>query len=137
MIARRKVQNPILLAVAVLCWLQMLTVKQVEGCLCHVIPNFVCPPPPHCCESGQYAKDECGCCLTCAKAELQPCGGPNGEAGHCSSGLQCLKTCSKNHTLLASAHNPCIMNEGMLRFFQWCEASVTSRFDTGASNFDV
>ena len=67
----------------------------VEACLCHLIPNFQCPPPPHCCESGQYAKDECGCCLTCAKSELQPCGGPSGAHGKCSTGLQCLKTCSK------------------------------------------
>ena len=67
----------------------------VEACLCHLIPNFQCPPPPHCCESGQYAKDECGCCLTCAKSELQPCGGPAGAHGKCATGLQCLKTCSK------------------------------------------
>ena len=67
----------------------------VEACLCHLIPNFQCPPPPHCCESGQYAKDQCGCCLTCAKSELQPCGGPSGDHGKCASGLQCLKTCSK------------------------------------------
>ena len=66
-----------------------------EACLCHVIPNFTCPPPPRCCESGYYAKDECGCCLTCAKAELQPCGGPNGAEGKCAPGLQCLKTCGK------------------------------------------
>ena len=67
----------------------------VEACLCHLIPNFQCGDPPPCCESGQYAKDECGCCLTCAKSELQPCGGPSGAHGKCSSGLQCLKTCSK------------------------------------------
>lgn len=71
------------------------TTSSVEACLCHLIPNFKCPPPPPCCESGQYAKDECGCCLTCAKSELQPCGGPSGAHGKCSSGLQCLKTCSK------------------------------------------
>ena len=69
--------------------------QSVEACLCHLIPNFQCPPPPHCCESGLYAKDECGCCLTCAKSELQPCGGPSGAHGKCASGLQCLKTCSK------------------------------------------
>ena len=69
--------------------------QSVEACLCHLIPNFQCPPPPHCCESGQYTKDECGCCLTCAKSELQPCGGPSGAHGKCESGLQCLKTCSK------------------------------------------
>ena len=73
----------------------------VEACLCHLIPNFQCPPPPHCCESGQYAKDECGCCLTCAKSELQQCGGPSGAHGKCATGLQCLKTCSK-YTFLIS-----------------------------------
>ena len=87
----------LVLVVVVIQSLTHWTVPGVEGCLCHVIPNFVCPPPPHCCESGQYAKDECGCCLTCAKAELQPCGGPNGKEGHCASGLQCLKTCSKTY----------------------------------------
>lgn len=73
----------------------------VEACLCHLIPNFQCPPPPHCCESGQYAKDECGCCLTCAKSELQPCGGPSGAHGKCAAGLQCLKTCSKSISFLS------------------------------------
>ena len=29
-----------------------------------------CPEPPSCCESGQYALDECGCCLKCAKVNL-------------------------------------------------------------------
>ena len=29
--------------------------------------NLQCPEPPACCESGQYAFDECGCCLKCAK----------------------------------------------------------------------
>ncbi len=24
-----------------------------RACLCHLIPNYTCPPPPHCCESGQ------------------------------------------------------------------------------------
>ena len=74
--------------------------SSVEACLCHLIPNFQCPPPPHCCESGQYTKDECGCCLTCAKSELQPCGGPSGAHGKCSSGLQCLKTCSKYMSII-------------------------------------
>ena len=73
----------------------LLNQQPVDACLCHLIPNFQCPPPPHCCESGQYAKDECGCCLTCAKEELQPCGGPSGAHGKCASGLQCLKTCSE------------------------------------------
>lgn len=66
-----------------------------DSCLCHVIPNFSCPPPPHCCESGQYTFDECGCCMTCAKSELQECGGPSESRGKCSEGLACLKTCSK------------------------------------------
>ena len=26
-----------------------------EACLCHLIPNYACPPPPHCCESGQVS----------------------------------------------------------------------------------
>ena len=58
-------------------------------------PSYQCPAPPTCCESGQYALDECGCCLKCAKAELQTCGGANDISGRCASGLQCLKTCCK------------------------------------------
>ena len=65
-------------------------IRPCQGCLCHVVPNFQCPPPPHCCESGMYTYDECGCCLTCAKSELQPCGVSNGQ---CAKGLQCLKPC--------------------------------------------
>ena len=101
-----------------LCFLAILPFQhhQVEGCLCHIIPNYSCPPPPHCCESGmqtnvdcfndhlikrqlttgQYTFDECGCCMTCAKAELQVCGGPNESSGKCAQGLSCLKTCSKS-----------------------------------------
>ena len=64
-----------------------------SACLCHVLRNYKCPPPPHCCESGQYTFDECGCCMKCAKAELQSCGGPSGSGGKCAKGLACLKTC--------------------------------------------
>lgn len=77
------------------------------SCLCHVVPNFSCPPPPYCCESGMYTFDECGCCLECAKSELQPCGasaqidGTGG--GKCAKGLSCLKTCSKRWPLTIKA----------------------------------
>ena len=72
-----------------------LSLPSAEGCLCHVIPRFSCPEPPRCCESGYYTFDECGCCMTCAKAELQDCGGPSGSRGKCSKGLACLKTCGE------------------------------------------
>lgn len=78
-----------------------------DGCLCHVIPNFACPPPPNCCESGTYTYDECGCCLTCAKDELQPCGGPSGSHGKCAQGLACLKTCTACRTL-GTNPEPCV-----------------------------
>ena len=71
-------------------WLTVFNIRPCQGCLCHVVPNFSCPPPPNCCESGVYAYDECGCCLTCAKSELQPCGSIGGQ---CAKGLSCLKTC--------------------------------------------
>ena len=64
-----------------------------------ILMSTSCPPPPYCCESGMYTFDECGCCLECAKSELQPCGasaqidGTGG--GKCAKGLSCLKTCSK------------------------------------------
>ena len=73
-------------------WLLLPLPQPVEACLCHVIPHFQCPPPPRCCESGYYALDDCGCCLSCAKAELQECGSTRGK---CSKGLRCLKTCGK------------------------------------------
>ena len=60
-----------------------------------LITSLQCPAPPTCCESGQYAYDECGCCLKCAKAELQTCGGASDISGKCAQGLQCLKTCSE------------------------------------------
>ena len=65
------------------------------SCLCHVVPNFSCPPPPNCCESGMYSYDECGCCLVCAKSELRSCGGGQNNQGYCAKGLACLKTCCK------------------------------------------
>merc|ERR1711976_125381 len=48
---------------------------------------------PVCCDSGFYTLDECGCCLTCAKAEDQECGGPFRIAGQCAAGLRCLRQC--------------------------------------------
>ena len=71
------------------------SLPSAEGCLCHVIPRYKCQDPPRCCESGYYTFDECGCCMTCAKAELQDCGGPSGAKGKCATGLSCLKTCGK------------------------------------------
>ena len=72
---------------------------QVQGETIHLYLYSIlisqCPAPPTCCESGQYALDECGCCLKCAKAELQTCGGANDISGRCGNGLQCLKTCCK------------------------------------------
>jgi len=76
------------------------------ACLCKLI-KFKCPAPPTCCESGQYALDECGCCLKCAKAELQTCGGANDISGRCASGLQCLKTCLPCKTV-GDKGKPCI-----------------------------
>merc|ERR1711981_1069583 len=48
---------------------------------------------PVCCDSGFYTLDECGCCLTCAKAEDEVCGGPFRIAGNCAAGLRCLRQC--------------------------------------------
>lgn len=82
----------------------------VESCLCSLLiaaGKFTCPSSPTCCESGFYAYDECGCCLKCAKAELQTCGGASGILGKCAQGLQCLKTCKSCKTVGSSA-KPCI-----------------------------
>jgi len=71
----------------------LLKATSTNACLCLLIRNYKCPEPPSCCESGQYALDECGCCMKCAKAELQTCGGASSISGKCAGGLQCLKTC--------------------------------------------
>lgn len=81
----------------------------VEPCfLCLILgSSYKCPEAPSCCESGFYALDECGCCKKCARAELQSCGGPNGGAGKCAQGLQCLKTCLSCKTV-GDSGVPCI-----------------------------
>jgi len=79
-----------------------------QACLCLLLGSaFKCPEPPTCCESGQYALDECGCCMKCAKAELQKCGGASDISGKCGRGLQCLKTCLPCLTV-GSEGKPCI-----------------------------
>jgi len=88
----------------------ILTIESSTACLCSLLiaaGKFTCPAPPTCCESGQYAFDECGCCQKCAKAELQTCGGASDISGKCSSGLQCLKTCLPCKTV-GSRGKPCI-----------------------------
>merc|ERR1711875_146317 len=52
-----------------------------------------CPnePAAHHCQSGQLAKDLCGCCDVCAKAEGEECGGPFGSSGTCANYLDCEK----------------------------------------------
>jgi len=45
---------------------------------------------PVCCKSGEYVKSGyCGCCLQCAKAEGEECGGDWEEKGRCASGMAC------------------------------------------------
>jgi len=59
------------------------------SCSCGVSP---CQTPA-CCPSGRYTWDECGCCLVCAKAEGETCGGPFRVAGTCQEGSRCLRQC--------------------------------------------
>jgi len=87
--------------------LLLLNFHIASSCICLLIKNFKCPEPPTCCESGQYAFDECGCCLKCAKAELQTCGGASDISGRCADGLQCLKTCLPCKTV-GDRGRPCI-----------------------------
>jgi len=43
-----------------------------------------------CCKSGEYVKSGyCGCCLHCAKAEGEECGGDWEERGRCATGMHC------------------------------------------------
>jgi len=53
---------------------------------------------PACCPSGRYTLDPCGCCLTCAKAEGETCGGPWETAGTCARGLHCKRDCHRHST---------------------------------------
>jgi len=87
--------------------LLLLNLHIASSCICLLIKNFKCPEPPTCCESGYYAFDECGCCLKCAKAELQTCGGASDISGRCADGLQCLKTCLPCKTV-GDRGKPCI-----------------------------
>jgi len=90
--------------------LGLLYMQGSSACLCSLLiaaGKFTCPSPPTCCESGQYAYDECGCCQKCAKAELQTCGGASNISGRCGRGLQCLKTCLPCKTV-GSQGKPCI-----------------------------
>ena len=48
---------------------------------------------PTCCDSGYLTKDVCRCCLVCAKAEGEACGGNWGTAGTCARGMRCLTKC--------------------------------------------
>ena len=57
---------------------------------------------PVCCTSGYYTLDECGCFLTCAKAEDEECGGPFRIAGNCAAGLRCLRQCGGQEMIIQS-----------------------------------
>ena len=74
----------------VLCSLAGLTAGL--SCSCGVSP---CQTPA-CCPSGRYTWDECGCCLVCAKAEGETCGGPFRVAGTCQEGSRCLRQCGES-----------------------------------------
>jgi len=63
-----------------------------ESLSCLPCGSYPCQTPV-CCDSGYYTLDECGCCLTCAKAEDEVCGGPFRIAGNCAAGLRCLRQC--------------------------------------------
>ena len=68
-----------------------------------------CEEPPKKCNSGYYIRGPpCGCCLVCAKAENESCGGPGGYKGYCALGLHCdatsdlvLGTCKKANKAVA------------------------------------
>nr|API81348.1 venom toxin [Hemiscorpius lepturus] len=56
---------------------------------CRFCDSSQCPPPPTNCPVGTV-RDVCGCCLVCAKAENEPCGGFPGIFGKCGKGLKCV-----------------------------------------------
>uniref|UniRef100_A0A1W7R951 Venom protein n=1 Tax=Hadrurus spadix TaxID=141984 RepID=A0A1W7R951_9SCOR len=56
---------------------------------CLMCGTFECPPPPNNCPAG-LVKDACGCCLVCAKAENESCGGLSNIFGKCGHGLKCV-----------------------------------------------
>ena len=52
-------------------------------------PECTNQPNPKDCTSGCLTKDRCGCCLVCAKAKGEYCGGINDHQGYCADGLYC------------------------------------------------
>ena len=87
--------------------------SQALSCSCGLTP---CQTPT-CCDSGYYTLDECGCCLTCAKAKDEVCGGPFEIAGACATGLRCLRQCGQ-YQCIFSYKNDCKMHT----FVQNCDS---------------
>lgn len=54
-------------------------------------PKCTNQPTPQDCKSGCLTKDRCGCCLVCAKAKNETCGGYSGVFGKCADDLYCEK----------------------------------------------
>merc|ERR1712098_989914 len=68
--------------------------RSISGLSCPIPCHLQeCPnePQAHHCQSGQLAKDLCGCCDVCAMAEGEECGGPFGSSGTCANYLNCEK----------------------------------------------
>uniref|UniRef100_A0A3B4B9J0 IGFBP N-terminal domain-containing protein n=1 Tax=Periophthalmus magnuspinnatus TaxID=409849 RepID=A0A3B4B9J0_9GOBI len=83
-------------------------VLQFSGCLGSYVPCepcdekalSMCPPVPVGCQ--QLVKEPgCGCCLTCALAEGQPCGV---YTSTCTKGLRCLPRSGEEKPLHALLH---------------------------------
>ncbi|GAA6096680.1 single insulin-like growth factor-binding domain protein-2 [Tachysurus ichikawai] len=55
------------------------------------IPCYMrkCSPDLRC--AGGKVLDACGCCMTCAIGEGEPCGGPYNNLGVCDKDLECVK----------------------------------------------
>lgn len=68
----------------------LLEVVATSGEQCQTpCPQCVDQPRPQDCKSGCLTKDRCGCCLVCAKAKNETCGGINNYYGNCADGLYC------------------------------------------------
>ena len=72
--------------------LLLLSVIATSGEQCQTpCPKCTDQPAPQDCKSGCLTKDPCGCCLVCARAKNETCGGFGGTLGTCADGLYCEK----------------------------------------------
>merc|ERR1719431_1057746 len=79
--------------------LLLLSLPSLQALECRPCIPENCPdePDPFSCSSGELVRDLCDCCLICAKAEGDICGGDWDLLGRCASSLTCTPTLTNKH----------------------------------------